>query len=207
MKTFYAKFAAVALGAASVASVQATPIVGEINISGFGGVTLINNVGDPGTASPNNADAVVFPVGTVGGIGNAAVTEATGDFSGSFFSVVDQNDFVFNPETVPVSPLWTIMTGPLVGWTFQLTDITLVNQTIPGDLQIKGLGYFDDNIPGGKDKSLGSWSFVITTTGSSFTWTSAHSAPPKGVPDGGMSLALLGGAFMALGMIRQKSLA
>lgn len=194
---------------------QATQINGQINISGRGSVTLVNN--GPEAVTLSNADAVVFPTFTTyappfqaipgAPTHNASVSAALGDFAGTEGQLVLQYDFAWNPASTPVTPLWTTVSGPT--WTFELTSITVDAQN-ENFLNLSGLGYFDDGIDdslGGvqKTRSLGDWTFTITATDSLFTWTSSNAAPPRNqVPDNGGSLALLGGALLAAGMFRRK---
>lgn len=209
-----------ALAATGVA--HATPIIGSINISGRGNITLINDAGDPGPVTLANADRIEFPVFNTIQIGNlvfpvadhnARVSAGSGDFStsASIEQLVRQFDFGWNPATTPVTPLWTTVGGAPV-WTFELTSITVEEQNA-NFLNLSGLGYFDDgfadNNPNNvKDRSLGDWTFTVTATQSVFTWTSSDAAPPRNrVPDNGGSFVLLGSALLAAGMFRRKFVA
>lgn len=178
-------------------SASAVPITGEIHLSGLGAVTLINNFGPAGAATPNNADEVAFPVGN-----NAFVSAALGSFAPAVGASASQNGFAFNPtlSPSPVAPLWTITSGALAGWTFSLDAITLVDQGTPGFLNLAGVGRFNDNVAGGFDETEGGWTFTVTSSGSLFTWTSSNAS----VPDGGMTVMLLGAALSGLGLIRRK---
>ena len=113
----------------------AVPITGEINLSGLGAVTLVNNVGPAGPATPNNADGVMFPAGN-----NAFVTATTGTFSGMAGLLGHMSDFAFNPSLSPspVAPLWLLSNG----FSFTLTAITLADQSTPNFLNLMGFGSF-----------------------------------------------------------------
>jgi hypothetical protein len=196
MKSSLAKLAlSLVLGSALTGAAFAVPIIGEINLSGLGPVTLINNVGAPGAANPNNADGVNFPAGS-----NSFVTAASGTFTGFGGSLGHMADFAFNPglSPMPVAPLWLLTAGPGAGFSFTLNAITLVDQATPNFLNLTGMGSFSG--PAGFDTTLGTWAFTVTTQGSLFTWTSANIA---NAPDGGTTALLLGLGLLGLGAARR----
>ena len=121
--------------------------------------------------------------------------------SGSFASVPDgaavtfSQPWVFNPST-PKTPLWSIA-GP-DNFTFNLTSSTIAFQN-GSFLAIKGTGTLTGT---GYSATPGTWFF--TTKGvaaeGKFSWSSSTVA----VPDGGTTLALLGGSLLGLCGLRRK---
>lgn len=172
----------------------AVPIVGEINLNSNGVVTLFNTVGPAGPATPNNADALSFPLAL-----DFSVQAGSGTFATFNPGMGTMTDFAFNPtlSPSPVAPLWAITSGAGTGFSFTLNAITLVDQATPGFLNLGGNGAFSGP---GFDTTLGAWSFTVTTTGSLFTWTSGNVA---NAPDGGTTALLLGLGLLGLGAARR----
>ena len=214
----------------ATATSQATPIVGSLNISGEAEVGLIYYPVYPGPETPTSslatAEGVRFPTlttidvpgfGTLGPVTpyNGKITAVSGVFAGSVAPAVGTSlnnrvryfDFDWSPPSTPVVPLWVTTSGP--SWTFELSSLAVQSQNA-SFVNLTGLGYFDDgiadNAPGNKfDRTLGDWTFTLTTTSSLFTWTASDAAPPRNrVPDNGGGLALLGGALLTTGFLRRK---
>jgi hypothetical protein len=176
-----------ALFGAATALSLGVPIIGEVNLSGLGPVTLINNVGPAGAANPNNADAIHFAAGN-----NTFVVAAAGTFAGMEGAFGHMSDFAFNPMLAPVAPLWLLSNG----FSFNLTTFSLVDQATPDFLNLVGTGSFAG--PAGFETTSGTWAMSIATQGTLFTWTSANLAntpdsetPGIGVPDAGSTALLL----------------
>ena len=129
----------------------------------------------------------------------AEVEEGTGSFDSvpDGTAVLFSQPWVFNPST-PKTPLWSIA-GP-ENFTFNLTNSTVVFQSA-SFLAVKGTGTLTGT---GYSTTPGTWYF--TTQGvaaeGKFSWSSSTVA----VPDGGTTLALLGGSLLGLCGLRRKLL-
>jgi hypothetical protein len=179
------------LGVGAVQNAQAIPITGDISMGG--GVTL-----DDGHLGRANK-AVRFSGVTVGG-------GSTGSFDGTGGNSVTWKSFGWDPATTPVTPLWSFTAGALT-YSFALSTVsvfsqsaTLLSLTGTGILSITGAGSLYDATPG-------SWSFSINdsdgneNTNKKFTFSNNQTA--AAVPDGGMTIMLLGMALGGLGYARR----
>jgi len=179
---------AVALSAFTTA--QATPITGEVDMSGT--VTL-NNI-FLGSASA----ATAFSAVTVGGI-------PTGSFVGTAGDSVTWHAFSWPGGSA--SPLWSytdVGTGDT--YSFALSTDSIVSQSNTF-LNLLGAGTLSISGPGGYTPTTGTWSFTISNPdGSShanFAFTFANSQ--TSVPDGGSTAAMLGLALSAIGLVVRKA--
>ena len=170
-------FAATAL----VPQAQANPVVGTIAMGGS--ATL--NTGNANTAS------------SVTAWGNPTAVTVTSD-SGSFLSVGDGS-------AVTIVAPWTFNSGAVAnfwsvgGFTFSLTSSAIFSQG-GGGVLVDGTGTISGN---GFSTTAGTWSFSAQNppgTGDSFSF----SASTGSVPDGGLTLALLGSALVGLQVLRRK---
>jgi hypothetical protein len=173
-----------ALGMAIAA--QAIPITGTIDMSG---TATLNNT------SLGSATAVTAFTGvTVGGA-------PTGTFAGTFGAAVTWSGFSW-PSNVLVAPLWTFVFGANT-YSFDLANVTVSSQD-NSFLNLMGSGTLHVT---GFDDTPGLWSFTISNpTGdphANFMFTFANSQTATGVPDGGMTVALLGIAFVGLEGLRR----
>jgi hypothetical protein len=170
-----------------VIAAQAIPITGTIDM---GGTATLNS-----TSLGSATAATAFSAVTVGGL-------PTGTFAGTFGASVTWSGFSW-PSNVLVSPLWTFTFGGNT-YSFDLAHVSVFSQsnfflnlTGSGTLHVTG---FDD--------TPGLWSFTISNpTGlphDNFQFTFANSQTATGVPDGGMTVALLGIAFVVLEGLRRK---
>jgi len=99
--------------------------------------------------------------------------------------------YIFNPST-PSPALWSV-----AGFTFDLTATTFLQQSSHGIL-IEGSGIIMGN---NFDPTPGFWSFSQQSgKGTTLTFSATTSA----VPDGGMTMALLGAGLMGLAAFRAK---
>ncbi len=177
----------------AVPVVQAAFIDGSVIFSSGigGGVVLQNSAGSTTTSllAATGVKSWVLPQVDVG--------------SGSFGTLPGGADitfaepWIFNPS-IPTSPLWTIA-GP-ENFSFHLVSSTIVFQSrsflsVTGSGVLKGTGFED---------TPGTWTF--TTQGRAannlFSWSS--SAASSNVPDGGMTVALMGGVLAGLFGIQRK---
>ena len=162
---------------------NAIPISGSIGIGALGSFASIDKTANTVSftpASPAN---------------NAQVNQVFGDFAaaGLLGTVATYKDFTYSPLTV-VNPLWITLGGAA---SFDLTAVTIINEAGTG-LVLNGTGtvYLT-----GYDATPGTWSFSADATGAVFNFSSTVTT---GVPDGGMTLMLLGSALTGLALIRRK---
>jgi|ERR1035437_2836186 hypothetical protein len=177
-----------AFALAVTASVQATQISGTIRQSGD--VTL--DTQDLATANGATAFANVNVAGT-----------PTGDFSTTGGSLVVWKPFTWVPSSAPVVSLWSFASGGK-NYSFDLASITGVTRTDSTELLITGLGTVNIST---FDPTPANWSFTITDTSGgvsgSFVFGFADSNTAT-LPDGGMTVMLLGAALSGLALIRRK---
>jgi hypothetical protein len=174
--------AAALLGAAFMCQqVNAAPITGGISLSG--GYTV--NTGNLNTATAFSSFTGVTVSST----------------SGSFNSVttggaVTMNPFAFSPFPAGgVVPLWSTTAGSTAS--FDLTSLTSLQQPGDGSLTIKGTGTL--HLAGFTD-TAGSYLFTANSLGGTFSFSSSNAA----LPDGGITLALLGVALTGVEGLRRK---
>ena len=175
-KTILAVVAAVA-SVGFLSSAQATPITGMLNIGG--------------TATYNAPIATATQVTLFDNVHTEGAN--TGDFAGvpKNLPVTMTSPYIFNPST-PTPALWSV-----AGFTFDLTATTFLEQSVHGIL-IEGTGIITGN---GFDPTPGVWSFSQQSgRGTVLTFSGTTSA----VPDGGMTLALLGAGLVGLAAFRAK---
>jgi hypothetical protein len=178
----YLACAAVLLGLA--ATVQANTISGSIGFSG----DFTQNGGLSGDLSTANSMTIA----------TTAVGSTTGAFVGATTPVF-LSPFAVNANVPSLvgAQMWSVVVGST---TFTM-DITSAVQwvTTVDSLGLKGSGTIKDGVAA--DDTLGTWQVNFGNTGQSFTWqaTSANR-----VPDGGMTVMLLGAALSGLALIRRK---
>jgi hypothetical protein len=170
-----------------VIAAQAIPITGSIDMSGT--ATLNSTFLGSATA------ATAFSAVTVGGA-------PTGSFAGTFGASVTWSGFSW-PSNVLVAPLWTFMFGANT-YSFDLANVSVFSQD-NSFLNLMGSGTLHVT---GFDDTPGLWSFTISNPGGgehpNFEFTFANSQTAAGVPDGGMTVAFLGIAFVGLAGLRRK---
>jgi hypothetical protein len=160
---------------------QATPITGHITL--FGTVTLD---GDANTAT------MVTAFHGLGGTGSPFVATSDGSFTGlDGFAVTFTAPWSFNSG--PVANFWSVG-----GFVFNLISSSITSQA-GGSLIVDGTGTITG---GGFDATAGSWHF--TTQNPSAEGAFSFSGATGAVPDGGMTVALLGIAFVGLEGLRRK---
>jgi hypothetical protein len=163
---------------------QAVPINGSI---GFGGTYTQNG----GTAGELNT-ATSMTINTVD------IMSTTGDFVGAgapvtFASPIGVNG---NAPSLIGSSLWTVN---VAGVTYKLTVSTETQPFASStQLNLEGTGVMTRN---GLDATLGTWQLGFGVSGQSFTWQSTSASA---LPDGGMTVSLLGLALGGLGLVRRK---
>ncbi len=190
MKNKWLIAGAVAALVAFGTTVQAVPITGSINFDG-GGVNL-------------NGTSLATATAITGFIGSTVVDNfpvPTGSFAviptGTAVTFI-ASGFTFSPglSPNPVVPLWSIAGG----WSFDLTSVVSSIGVGPA-LNLAGSGILHG--PGLSD-TIGTWSFSTTGAGTTqFGFIAGNSS----VPDGGMTVMLLGAALSGLALFRKKVMA
>ena len=186
--------ALMAIGAFTL-SVQAVPtsILGDIS---FHGSAVMN-----GTSF---STATAFTSFTEVTVGSAATV--TGDYAGTQDANVTMTAFSWAPASTPIRPLWTF-TSLGKTYSFDLTSMHLDFASSTGIL-LSGLGVA--HITGANSEKIdteGYWDFSAQTLNSvNFTFSSSDKVPvPRtSVPDGGTTVALLGGSVFGLAFLKRK---
>ncbi len=102
--------------------------------------------------------------------------------------------FTFNPFSSSVIPLWTFMTGGKT-YSFDLSSLTISDQT-SDTLDLRGVGMLHIT---GFDDTVGTWVFTANAGGQTFSFSSSNTA----VPDGGLTVMLLGAGLASMSMLRR----
>ncbi len=176
---------------------SAIPISGTVRMSGD--VTL-------DTQSLNTATKASFvnPAGSV--------SAGTGSYLGTAGASVNFANFTFFPlasQSTPVNPLWSFVSGGLT-YSFNLANINNVSLNDDTFLTMTGSGTVTITGPGSPfDTTAANWSFTITDTsgGSSGSFIFGFAQSDTAVPDGGMTVMLLGAALTGLSLIKRKLVA
>jgi hypothetical protein len=172
-----------------VTNLTSGPITGSIDMSG-----TANNLNN--TLLGSATSVAFFTAVTVGG-------SPTGTFAGTAGSSVTWHGFSW-PSNVLVAPLWTFVSGATT-YSFDLANVSVFSQS-NSFLNLMGSGTFHVT---GFDDTPGLWSFTISNPGggahANFDFTFANSQTATGgVPDGGMTVALLGLALVGVEVLRRK---
>jgi hypothetical protein len=115
-------------------------------------------------------------------------------------------DYSFNPSQNTVTPLWKFTAGGIT-YSFDATTLTAVFNSSADAWDISGSG--DAFITGGGtdySETPGTWSATVSGSKTSFNFGSAEDPPTPDptVPDGGVTVALLGVALVGLHGLRRK---
>jgi hypothetical protein len=212
MKKYSTILAVVAAGALCMVA-RANPMVdGSIAFSGsatvFGGTptslatatgfktisaTITSDSGDY-AAVPTEA----YSLGTLHTFPLLLVDASSGGLSSgsAYFTPGLMSDYNFNPPAGSVTPLWAFTYGGLL-YTF---DATSMMSTFDAALDEWNMGGTGTASITGDATAEGIWNANIGLSGGSFFFGSAAST----VPDGGLTVALLGGSLVALCAFRRK---
>jgi hypothetical protein len=158
---------------------QATLITGDIT---FNGIVTYDSI------SLGSATRVVT-------WNSSNVSSSSGNFAAFTFVgqlVTMAATYSFSPST-PTPGLWSVG-----GFTFDLISTTIVSQS-NSFLNLIGTGFVSGN---GFDPTPFRWSFASTSAGGSHT-TFGFTSDATAVPDGGITVTLLGVALWALGIARR----
>jgi hypothetical protein len=159
---------------------------------------ISGSIGFTGEYSQNGGTLGNLATATSMTITEVRVDTATGTFVGAgapltFASPIGVNG---NPPSLVGGNLWTVTVGGTV-FSFVVTSQSQPF-TSATQINIQGTGTIDDGA-GGFDPTAGVFQLGFGVSGASFTWQSTSA----GVPDGGMSVALLGIALAGLGFMRR----
>ena len=178
IKPFMMGLAAIVVASGFALSAQATLITGMLNI---GGTAVYDH-----------------PIGSATMVKMFVNAHAEGENSGDFAGIAENtpiamtSPYIFNPST-PTPNLWSV-----AGFTFDLSSTTIVTQSVNGIL-IVGTGTISGN---GFDPTPGEWSFSQQKgSGTRLSFSATTETP---LPDGGMSLTLLGAGLVGLAAFRAK---
>ena len=177
------------LGAAVIASgllcqqVQAASITGSITISG---VATLNS-----TSLATATAATAFPF--------SFVTLGSGSYAATPGSLVTYFPFSWSPASTPVTPLWTF-TSLGTTYSFDLSSLAIDTQNA-AFLNLSGAG--TAHVTGLTD-TAGTWTFTATSTGTSVSAMFGFVSSETSVPDGGLTVALLGFALVGVEGLRRK---
>jgi len=126
-----------------------------------------------------------------------------GAFLGTAGSSVTFQPFSWNPQSTPVVPLWSFTSGAWT-YTFDLYNISYVSQD-SAFINLAGQGILNITGSGSPfDATPGSWTFTITSAGSDPEFNFGFVSSTAAVPDGGMTVALLGLALVGVEGLRRK---
>jgi VPDSG-CTERM motif len=169
-----------------VQQAQAVPISGGIS---FGG-GFTTDTGDLNTAH------VLF----FGTFPDIFITSVSGSYSGVPTGAgtppdLTQNPVTFDPFTVPVIPLWSFTYAGLT-YSFDLLS-GFISDRGTDTLTLMGSGML---MITGYDPTQATWILTANQAAGTFSFSSSNGA----VPDGGMTVVMLGLALCGIGMIRRK---
>ncbi len=169
-----------------VQQAQAVPITGGLS---FGGGFTTD------TGDLNTAHTLIF-----GTFPDIFITSVSGSYSGVPTGAgsppdLTQNPVTFDPFTVPVIPLWSF-TYLGVAYSFDLLSGFIFDRgtdtlTLMGSGMLMITGY---------DPTQATWILTANQADGTFSFSSSNGA----VPDGGMTVVMLGLALCGIGMIRRK---
>jgi hypothetical protein len=166
--------------------VNAAPIYGAIDFTGYGSTIDTTSAG---TAT----EVVTWGAATTGG----GTVSLAGENS---LAAVFSHPWTFNSGAVS-----SFITFD--GYTFNLVSSSVASQINGGAfgyVNVSGIGWLSGN---GNGPSAFDFSFTASSSGPSTPGDQAFSANITAIPDGGMTVALLGGALTALGLLRRKLVA
>lgn len=132
-----------------------------------------------------------------------SATVAVGQQTGVYAAVPDMfpvtfSPFTFSPATQLINPLWTF---DYLGLTYSFNTTSTVAD-FNAALNIWNFGGNGILHVTGFDDTAGAWNFSAGQIGQSFYFGAATAATGNSVPDGGMTVLLLGFGLSLVGMLR-----
>jgi hypothetical protein len=126
-----------------------------------------------------------------------------GSFAGTAGTSVNFEPFTFSPATTPVT-LWSFTVGSLT-YSFDLTSMVLGTDN-SSLLTISGSGTLAITGDGSTwDPTTGNWTYQIASATSPYAGDGVFSYDSNTtVPDGGLTVILLGSALSGLTLLRKK---
>ena len=170
-----------------VQQAQAVPVTGAIS---FGG-DFAPNTGDLNTATSISFSSFIFATSVSGSYSSVP----TFDLS---LGII-HNSVTFDPFTAPVTPLWSFS---YLGLTYSFDLLSLTFDRGPDTLTLDGSGTLKIS-GGGYDDTPGSWIMTLNQADGTFSFSSSNGALAA-VPDGGMTVVMLGLGLCGIGIIRRK---
>ncbi len=127
--------------------------------------------------------------------GRVAVGQQTGIYTAvADLTPVIFSPFVFSPATQAINPLWSFTSG-LNTYSFATTSVTAMFNPTLNIWNYGGKGILSAT---GYDNTSAEWNFSAGQIGQSFYFGSAAAAVGNSVPDGGMTLMMLGLGLVGL---------
>ena len=183
------------LGCALYQQAQAVPITGDLAF--FGKAKASGN----STVGPSTTVTFTNPWHAIGGDGsyatvpfNTPVTFKSFTFTGDGVAAA-----LSGPSAGGVHPLWTFTLAGPTTYSFDLLALTS-GHTQSGGMAFTGTGIAHIT---GFDDTAGTWA-LSGTAASGFNFSFSSSTTSADVPDGGLSIALLGIALTGIEVVRRK---
>jgi hypothetical protein len=181
-----------------------------------GGITFGTTSLNPFTTDSSNPLSLATATSMVINNTGIFVSSASGDYATtSLFGLIPPGPINFNGfswagygaiPTADIIALWNFTDS--LNYSFTATTLSAVYSAGSDQWTFGGTGVANAT---GYAATLGNWTMqigeVVTFPGPqiAFSWDStATAAGSAALPDGGMTVALLGGAFIGLGMLRRK---
>jgi hypothetical protein len=182
------------------ASSQAALIVGTFSMGGASG-QLDGTLGDLTTASHMTLNTFVFNAGSaINGNNISGLSPIAWPF------VINVNGAVASPN---VGSLGTLLFEIVVAgktYDFNTTTVAMDGAPTPSSANLKGTGMISDGTPA--DNTPGNWALGFTSVNDngnfSFSWSGTGDTGRQPLPDGGMTMMLLGAALSGLALLRRK---
>jgi len=163
-------------------------------------VTIEGSIGFTGTYTQSGGSIGDLTTATAMTITNVGIQpfSATGDLSAAAapFTFVSPIGVNGNAPSIVGSNLWTVTVGGDV-FSFVVTSFSQPF-TSSTQLNLSGSGVLSG---GTFEDTLGTWQLGFGVSGSSFTWQSTSAA---NVPDGGLTVMLLGFSLAGLTLMRRR---
>lgn len=186
------KLAALAFATLLAASAHAIPYIN-------------GSVGFTGNYTATNE--ILNTAGNQFNITSTSVGASTGDLSGATSPLSFLTPINADNDNLVGNQLWSVTVG--TNKFFFLVTTSITTTYLDNQVSFSGLGTMTDD-DGLFLETQGEWQLGFgrsgTGTNASFTWQSTTAALGHGVPDGGSTVLLLGGALLSVALLRRKML-